>query len=151
MANLLSRIFGTDKALESAVDGVTKGLDALVYTDEEKAQAASQDRAEARALLVQWLEATSGQHLARRLIALSITTVWLLQYIFSWLALTVAVFIEDRAVQDQLNKASQLTTQHADGMTGAVMLILSFYFAAPHMDKIVGAAMNRFSGGTKNG
>lgn len=143
MANLLSRIFGTDKALESAVDGVTKGLDALVYTDEEKAQDASQDRAEARALLVQWLEATSGQHLARRLIALSITTVWLLQYIFSWLALTVAVFVEG-PMQDQLNKASQLTTQHADGMTGAVMLILSFYFAAPHMDKIVGVAMDRF-------
>jgi len=143
MANLLSRIFGTDKALESAVDGVTKGLDALVYTDEEKAQAASQDRAEARALLVQWLEATSGQHLARRLIAVSITTVWLLQYIFSWLALTIAVFAEG-PMQDQLNKASELTTQHANGMTGAVMLILSFYFAAPHMDKIVGVALDRF-------
>lgn len=141
-STLLGRIFGTEKALETAVAGVTAGIDALAYTDEEKAVDAAKDRAEARGMLIKWLEATNGQHLARRLIAVSITAVWLFQYIVSWLMAMIAVFATTRA--DQLNAASQLTTEHADGMTGAVMLILSFYFAAPHMDKIVGVAMNRF-------
>ena len=141
-STLLGRIFGTEKALETAVAGVTAGIDALAYTDEEKAVDAAKDRAEARGMLIKWLEATNGQHLARRLIAVSITAVWLFQYIVSWLMAMIAVFATARA--DQLNAASQLTTEHADGMTGAVMLILSFYFAAPHMDKIVGVAMNRF-------
>jgi len=34
----IGKIFGSDKALTSIVDNVSKGLDALVYTDEEKAQ-----------------------------------------------------------------------------------------------------------------
>lgn len=144
LGGLLGRIFGTEKALEAAVEGVTKGIDALAYTDEEKAVDAAKDRAEARGMLIRWLEATNGQHLARRLIAVSITAVWLFQYVVSWLMAMTAVFAV--SVSEQLNAASALTTDHADSMTGAVMLILSFYFAAPHMDKIVGVAMNRFGG-----
>ena len=140
----MGRVFGSDKALEAAVQSVTNGLDALVYTDEEKAQAASGDRSEARAMVVSWMQATQGQHLARRLIALSITGVWLFQYFVSWGCVFAAVFTPTQTLL-LLNEAAQLTASHADGMTGAVMLILSFYFAAPHMDKIVGAAMNRFA------
>jgi hypothetical protein len=149
LSTLLGRVFGTEKAMEAAVEGVSKGIDALVYTEEEKAVEAAKDRAAAREMLVQWLEATNGQHLARRLIAVSITGIWLMQYVFSWIAVTAAVFVSEEA-RRQLESASQLTTEHADGMTGAVMLILSFYFAAPHMDKIVGVAMDRF-GGKRNG
>lgn len=147
IGSVLGRVFGTEKALEATIGGVTKGIDALVYTDEEKAVDAAKDRAAARSMLVGWLETTSGQHIARRMIALSITGVWLMQYIVSWFAMIAAVFVS-KEIQGQLNTVSNLTAQHADGMTGAVMLILSFYFAAPHMDKIVGAAMSRF--GTTN-
>jgi len=148
VGRLLGRVFGTEQAMQDAVQGVTKGIDALVYTEEERAVDAAKDRSEARGMVVQWMAATSGQHLARRLISLSITSVWLLQYIFSWIAMVAAVFAE-ADTQSRLNDVSTLTTQHADGMTGAVMLILSFYFAAPHMDKIVGAAMDRFGSTTK--
>ena len=34
---------------------------------------------------------------------------------------------------------------YADGMTGAMMLIIGFYFAAPHMGQFVNSAMDRFS------
>jgi len=44
-----------------------------------------------------------------------------------------------------MQEASEITRAHADSMTGAVMLILSFYFAAPHLDKVVGPAMERFA------
>jgi len=144
IGKFFGRVFGSDKALEAAVNGVTNGLDALVYTDEEKAQAASGDRSEARSMVISWMQATQGQHLARRLIALSITGVWLFQYFISWACVFAAVFTPTQTAL-LLNQAATLTTEHADSMTGAVMLILSFYFAAPHMDKIVGAAMTRFS------
>ena len=142
--NFLGRVFGSEKALEATVSGVKNGLDALVYTDEEKAEAASGDRSEARGMVIQWMQATQGQHLARRLIAISVTGVWLFQYFISWVCVISAVF-SPAQIALLLNQAAQITTEHADGMTGAVMLILSFYFAAPHMDKIVGAAMNRFA------
>lgn len=140
----MGKIFGSEKALESAVSGINRGLDALVYTDEEKAQDAAQERQKARSMVVEWMGNTTGQKLARRLIAVSITFVWLLQYIAAWGLVVAAIFV-DPETGERLKEASALTQEHSDGMTGAIMLILSFYFAAPHMDKIVGPAMERFA------
>tara|TARA_R110000851_G_scaffold269147_1_gene421809 strand:+ start:61 stop:501 length:441 start_codon:yes stop_codon:yes gene_type:complete len=140
----MGKIFGSEKALESAVSGINRGLDALVYTDEEKAQDAAQERQKARGMVVEWMANTTGQKLARRLIAVSITFVWLLQYIAAWGLVVAAIFV-DPETGERLKEASILTQEHSDGMTGAIMLILSFYFAAPHMDKIVGPAMERFA------
>jgi hypothetical protein len=144
LINLMGKIFGSEKALESAVSGINRGLDALVYTDEEKAQDAALERQKARSMVVEWMGNTTGQKLARRLIAVSITFVWLLQYIAAWGLVVAAIFV-DPETGERLKEASALTQEHSDGMTGAIMLILSFYFAAPHMDKIVGPAMERFA------
>ena len=140
----MGKIFGSEKALESAVSGINRGLDALVYTDEEKAQDAALERQKARSMVVEWMGNTTGQKLARRLIAVSITFVWLLQYIAASGLVVAAIFV-DPETGERLKEASSLTQEHSDGMTGAIMLILSFYFAAPHMDKIVGPAMERFA------
>ena len=131
------RLFGTDEALSGVVTSVTKGLDALVYTDEEKAVAAAKDRSEARSMLVGWMEATQGQNLARRLISLAITGVWLFQYVIAQVASSIAVFWHESA--GQLNALAALQLQSADNMSPAVMLILAFYFAAPHMAAVVDA------------
>ena len=135
------KIFGTEAAINSAVVAVKDGLDALVYTDEEKAGDAAKDRSEARSMLVGWMEATQGQNLARRLISLAITGVWLLQYVVAQIAGSVAVFWPDAAGQLQALAALQL--QSADNMSPAVMLILAFYFAAPHMSEVVKAFTER--------
>lgn len=134
---LLGRIFGTEEAIKGAVGAVKDGLDALVYTDEEKAGDAAKDRSEARSMLVGWMEATQGQNLARRLISLAVTGVWLLQYVVAQIASGIAVFWVDRS--GQLNALSALQLQSADNMSPAVMLILAFYFAAPHMSDVVKA------------
>ena len=135
------KIFGTEAAINSAVVAVKDGLDALVYTDEEKAGDAAKDRSEARSMLVGWMEATQGQNLARRLISLAITGVWLLQYVVAQIAGSIAVFWQDAAGQLQALAALQL--QSADNMSPAVMLILAFYFAAPHMSEVVKAFTER--------
>lgn len=137
------RIFGTEKALNTAIEGVKNGIDALVYTDEERATDAAKDRAEGRAMVVQWMQATQGQNLARRLIALSVTAVWLLQHIVSQ-ALNLAAVWADDAVK--LAEAASVMKSGASDMNAPVMLILTFYFAAPHMGKVAEAVTNKFVG-----
>lgn len=141
------KLFGTDEAIKGAVGAVKDGLDALVYTDEEKATDAAKERSEARSMLVGWMEATQGQNLARRLISLCITSVWLIQYIVAQLALSIAVFWTDKA--RELNELAKINTQNANDMGGAVMLILAFYFAAPHMGDFAQAIISKFKTQTK--
>ena len=141
------RIFGTSDAVASVVDGVKNGLDALVYTDEEKATDAAKDRSEARSMLVGWMQATQGQNLARRLIALVVTAVWLAQYAASMLLSVIAVWVTE---PDRLKQSAVLISSSATQMNGAMMLILGFYFAAPHMGDIARAALNKFGSETKS-
>ena len=142
MFGFFGKLFGTEKALNGIVDGVANSFDALVYTSEEKAADAAKDRAEARKMVVEWMTATQGQNLARRLIALSITGVWLLQYIIAQALGFATIFIDDGT---KLSAASQYMRDGANDMNSAVMLILAFYFAAPHMGDIAKAVTNKFT------
>ena len=137
----LGKMFGSEKAMSSAVDGIKKGLDALVYTDEERAEAAAIDRAAGRQMFLGWMDKTQGQNVTRRFLALMIAGTWLIQYIFVMVASVAAIWSEDPA---RLHQATDVVSELADGMTGAMMLILGFYFAAPHLGKMVDGAMARF-------
>jgi hypothetical protein len=141
------KVFGTDEAIKSTIGAVKDGIDALVYTEEEKAVDAAKERSEARSMLVGWMEATQGQNLARRLISLAITGVWLLQYIISQIASSIAIFWADKA--KQLNELARLQLESANDMSPAVMLILAFYFAAPHMGEFAKAVVGRFAAKTQ--
>ena len=138
----LGKLLGTDKALETTIKSVSSGLDALVYTDEEKATDAARERQEARSMVIGWMQATQGQNIARRIIALSITATWLGMYISS-IGLNIAsVWLTDT---DKLLKSAEAISSTAGQVDGAMMLILGFYFAAPHLDKVAGVAMEKFS------
>lgn len=137
------RLFGTDKAASSLIDNVAKGLDALVYTDEEKAQDAAKSRSEARAMIIEWNKNTQGQNLARRIIALLVTAVWLAQYITMQI-LGVASVWASGEVSQKMVESAKIIGEFATSMNGAMMLILGFYFAAPHMGKIAESALNKF-------
>lgn len=141
------KLFGTEKALNGIVDGVSKSLDALVYTDEERATDAAKERTEARQMVVGWMAATKGQNLARRLIALSITGVWLFMYLLSVFCSMAAVFITDATNSAQVTAVGVISKGSAEDMNPAVMLILAFYFAAPHMGDIAKAVTNKFTKG----
>ncbi len=143
IGSFFGKVFGTDKALAGIVDGVSSGLDKLVYTDEEKADDHAKSVTEARQLVVDWMRSTQGQNLARRLIALSITGVWLMQYVVAWLMDIIAIFVGNAATRKLITEASTATDARADTMVGAVMLILAFYFAAPHMGDIASAALGK--------
>ena len=144
--SFIGRMFGSQKSLDTMVTGLSSGLDKLVYTDEEKADAAAIDRANARSMLIEWMDKTQGQNIVRRMLATIIAFTWLSQYFITGLLNFLAVWKEDPDVVKKLHLAAKVTQENVDGMTGAMMLILGFYFAAPHLDKILGPAMARFAG-----
>lgn len=147
------KLFGTEKALAGIVQGARDGIDALVYTDEERAADAAKDRSEARAMVVQWMQATSGQNLARRLISLSITGVWLGMYLLSVFVSMIAVFTNESGAvtATKLKEVAAIAQTSAIDMNPAVMLILAFYFAAPHMGDIAKAVTGKFTNSVRVG
>jgi len=151
--SFFGKLFGTEKALSGIVDGVTNGLDSLVYTDEEKAGDAAKDRSEARDMVVQWMAATQGQNLARRLISLTITSVWLGMYLISIACGMAAVFTnsDGTITADKINAVGTISKNAAMDMNPAVMLILAFYFAAPHMGDIAKAVSGKLTQSVNKG
>lgn len=157
IGTVIGKIFGTEKALTSVINNVSKGFDTLIYTDKEKAKDAAKDRAAARNMIITWMDSTKGQNLARRLIALCIVSVWLFQYLCC-MALSIAgIWIEpmkqtignNTIYINPLIESAQIIGVFAEKMNGAVMLILGFYFAAPYMGSIVQGAMSKFSNKNK--
>lgn len=137
------RLFGSDEATGKLIDNVSSGLDKLFYTDEEKAEDIAKDRSEARGMVIGWLKNTQGQNLSRRLIALSITFGWLLQY-FVIIGLNVATVWVGPETGKKLSESAEMISNNAAAIVPAVMLILGFYFAAPHMGSIAQAALAKF-------
>ena len=72
--NIFKRIFGTPKDVTKILDGAIAGLDALVYTEEEKSRA----NLKISEWYLKYLAATQGQNLARRFIALMVVGLWVL-------------------------------------------------------------------------
>ena len=141
IGTLLGKVFGSDKAVSSMISNVSNGIDALVYTDEEKASDAKQERSEGRKMIVEWMKSTQGQNLARRLIALSVTGIWLLQYVIAIVMNVIAVWVDN---PEQWKESAKIINESAQSMNAAMMLILAFYFAAPHMGEIAKVAMKKF-------
>lgn len=142
------RLFGSSKAVDAVIDGVSNGIDKIWYTDEEKADNAIESRKQANAMIIKWMESTQGQNLARRLIALTVTSVWVLQYFAMMVLSTAAVWTNDSGAvtSEKLQASAAVIGTYAESMNGAMMLILGFYFAAPHLGDIAKGALDRFGG-----
>ena len=91
--SILSRIFAGPTETNKIIDGAIVGLDKIVFTQEE--------RADANAKLGEWylkyLTATEGQNLARRAIALIVVTLWTLLILLGvaahWISYEYSEFI----------------------------------------------------------
>lgn len=147
MFSWLGKLFGTDKAATSLVNNLSSGLDKLVYTDQERSEDLAKNTTEARQVLLEWLRGTQGSNLARRLIALSVTFIWALQYVVAMCLLALVPWLPEYAVQ--MRESALSLQQSGEQIDGAMMLILGFYFAAPHLGNIVNTAMDKFSGKDK--
>lgn len=140
MFGFIGKLFGSDKAITKTVDTVSGVFDALHYSEEERAEA----KTKAFDQVVGWMEATQGQNLTRRFLAILITCTWAGQYLIAQFLTFIAPWVDTDATVKKMMASAQVMREGAAEMTGAVMLILGFYFAARHLDKIAGAALQRF-------
>ena len=128
------KLFGSPAALAETVQGVREGLDALVYTEEEKETDAAVERAAARNVLIEWQRTTQGQNLARRVIAFALIGVWLGQKTIALIGNVVSVWVSDPATWQA---SAQLIENSSSEITTEVSMIIGFYFAAPYLGKII--------------
>ena len=135
MLGLLGRMFGTDKAFDGLITNASKGVDALFYTKEEKAHDQAKFRTQAADQAIKFLEATNGQNLTRRFIALGIFVIWSSNYLVSMGFTVISVFISTNhaALAEAMNKASTLIDQRISDVEGILMVVLTFYFMSPHV------------------
>ena len=141
MMAFLGRLLGSSKALGETVEAVGNGLDRFIYTKEEKAADAAKAITEGRQMLIDWMRSTQGQNLSRRIIALSITFVWLFMFISRIALSIVAIWMK----AEEWQASADVIGDSIEQMTGAVMLILGFYFASPYLGDITKVAMNKMN------
>ena len=71
---IFKKIFTGPEAVESAMDGVKKGIDKMWFTKEERAEVDGS----VREFFLKYLQATQPQNLARRYIAFAVVGLWVL-------------------------------------------------------------------------
>ncbi len=145
--SFFGKLFGSSKASAELVEATKSGLDYMFHTDQEKSEERMEMDKFAGNMFIEWQKNTQGQNLSRRILALSIAGTWLMQYWGSALVGMRASWfdpVDDKAHIEQLERLQASIGQNADAMTGAMMLLLGFYFAAPHLGKIVDGAMQKF-------
>lgn len=145
MFGFIGKLFGSDKAATALIDNASAGLDKLFYTDEEKAEGALEAKKQAGDLLINWLQATTGSALARRLIALTVTTIWALNYTLVMVMEASVPFMSNIEVIKAVQESSLSLQSNGVTINGAMTLILAFYFAANHIGKVVDVAINKFT------
>ena len=140
--SFLGKLFGSDKALDKVIDTASSLLDEAFYTDQEEAVDKASARTEAQAMVIKWMEASTGSRLARRVIAFAITGTWLSMYWLTAMTAIAGVWATDKA--EKLKASGLIMDAAADVMISPVMLILGFYFAAPYMGDLAKGALARF-------
>lgn len=131
IAGVLGNLFGTQKAGEKIIDGISNGVDKLVYTDEEKAEDAAKARSEGMQVYMKWLESTTGSRLARRFIATGVTGMWLVEQITGVILGQAAIFASNPDLVTKLTTASGDMFKHATENNTLVGVVLLFYFGGP--------------------
>ena len=150
--SLIGKIFGSDAAIDKVISHGKELLDDAFYTDEEEAADRAQAARETRGLITEWIKNSQGQNLARRVLAFAIGFTWLSMFVAATLLDLAGVWADlpttveaGQAVYNKYSAASQIIDTRNDQMTGAIMLILGFYFAAPKISEIANTAMQKLA------
>lgn len=137
--SILGKIFNTDKTIEKSIDVISNGFDKLVYTKEEQSEDFAKSVSEARKMLIDWVASSQGHRLSRRVIALAITFTWLFGFIFSYICSVVAIWSDKT---EEWRQTAEVIMQGTATMQNIVLIIIGFYFAAPHLSDIVKPAVS---------
>lgn len=167
MFKFISKMFGSEKAGEALVDGISSSIDKIWYTDEEKADAVAVARTEGFAVYTEWLKSTSGSRLARRFLAIIVTGPWAFAHTLSMLLDALAPFIsgtEEIAelvhgevtmmtvmTSDKYIAAANSLSANASENNSLVGVVLMFYFGGPVAGDAIGKMVTKWVDKKKNG
>lgn len=145
--SVMGKIFVSEKSVEKAIDSVTSGIDKIWYTKEERADNEEarwnkqfEARAKAQELMLDWMKASQGHNVARRWLTVQITRVWLWQMILGMAFAVASVWAKE---PDRLLATAGIMQGYAAEMGAIVMIIVLFYFAAPHMGEALNILLQR--------
>ena len=129
---ILDKIFGADKVVEKAADGIYNGIDAAVLTPEERVQ-----------YHLSFLKAYEPFKLAQRLLALMVgipyVVIWLASaalYVFSVLGDPCTADVTCKSAQ-MMAASKELATMNNDTLGLPFSVILGFYFAGGAVEGVV--------------
>jgi hypothetical protein len=145
MWKIFGKLFASDKVVDSGISLIDKAF----YTDEEKAEDKQRASDRKDQLLIDWMEASKGSNIARRFIAVLVTLLWVFLFVFGWAVSQYAIWSEKLTIE-KLKLIQEANAPYLEQATGAMMLVLGFYFAAPFMGDIAKGALSRFSGKDKS-
>lgn len=145
MWKIFSKLFASDKVVDSGISLIDKAF----YTDEEKAEDKQRASDRKDQLIIDWIEASKGSNIARRFIAVLVTLLWVFLFVFGWAVSQYAIWSEKLTIE-KLKLIQEANAPYLEQATGAMMLVLGFYFAAPFMGDIAKGALSRFSGKDKS-
>lgn len=122
--NLWQRLFGSSEITGSIVKASINTGDKLFYTKEERAE----DSLTALKLVTDYMKATTGSDLARRVIATAVTGTFVV-YMLILIPIGVAfIFVSDPDALERLIRAKDFFIEVLSLLIGMIMTILAFYF-----------------------
>ena len=145
MWKIFGKLFASDKVVDSGISLIDKAF----YTDEERAEDKQRASDRKDQLVIDWIEASKGSNIARRFIAVLVTFLWVFLFVFGWAVSQYAIWSEKLTIE-KLKLIQEANAPYLEQATGAMMLVLGFYFAAPFMGDIAKGALSRFSGKAKS-
>jgi hypothetical protein len=120
--SIWSKLFGAPEVISKGVDAVINAGDALVFTEEEKSRA----NQKILDFTLRYVTATSGQNIARRLIAIMVVGVWT---VFSVGAFILAIWSGFSTAPGPENALEELIGVMDALVSDPVSIVMAFYFA----------------------
>lgn len=131
MFKFLKALFTTPGNGAEIIKGARDGLDALVFTDEEK----SKMSVEAFRLYLEWIEATKGHNVSRRFIAVVVVLLW------AFLVLLEVTFKVIETLTGIMEGTSEYVFQVLSQQVSIPFAtVVGFYFATQLLQRAIGAA-----------
>ena len=146
MFGWIGKLFGTGDASAKMIDSISNGIDKLWYTEEEKSEDRAAAKREGNTVYMEWLRSTSGSRLARRYIAILVTTTWTLQYILALILGCSVPWIDTPSTVEAINATIDSLKENGSQMDAAAMIVLGFYFLGNNADSLIEAAVGKFTG-----
>jgi len=124
---LFATLFGSENVIKRAADGIYNGVDAAIYTDQEKAGG-----------FLNLLKGYEPFKLAQRLLALTLAIPYVVVWLLCAAMLVISGFVDPAYGVQIAEAAKTLGSLNNDTLGTPVALVMAFYFGGGALEGVVG-------------